>query len=389
MVPLEDLMAIRLGTVNPEKYPEEVFELYSIPAYDSRQPEVATGSQIGSAKQVVQPRDVLLSKIVPHIRRSWIVGDKVEYRLIASGEWIVFRSNRVVPEYLRHVLLGDAFHAKFMQTVSGVGGSLLRARPSQVAKITIPLPPLPEQRRIAAILDKADALRVKRREALAQLESLAQSIFVDVFGDALQTAERTPLCAFVDEFRYGTSNKSGATGFPALRIPNVVGGALDLRELKTVNVDASEFSRLKLVDGDLLFVRTNGNRDNVGRCTVFSQTRVANSGFEVDSFIYASYLIRARLKSEQILPTVLQFFLSTEEGRRELRSYSKTSAGQFNINTEGLGALRIPNFPMALQESFVEKLEAVERQRHRQRKFGEDLDALFTSLQHRAFRGEL
>ena len=122
---------------------------------------------------------------------------------------------------------------------------------------------------------------------------------------------------------------------------------------------------------------------------MFSREKVAKSGFDAESFIYASYLIRARLKPRSILPAVLQFFLSIEEGRRELRSYSKTSAGQFNINTEGLGAVLIPDFPMALQESFVEKLAAIEQQKAWQRASGEELGALFVSLQHRAFRGEL
>ncbi len=262
-------------------------------------------------------------------------------------------------------------------------------RLSDIAAWKIPLPPRDEQRRIAAILDKADALRTKRREALAQLDRLAQSIFVEMFGDALRSAGRQPLSAFVEEFRYGTSNKSGEDGYPALRIPNVVGGSLDLTELKTVAVDDNEFSRLRLRDGDMLFVRTNGNQDYVGRSTVFSRNAVALSGFDADSFIYASYLIRARLKPRSILPAVLQFFLSTEEGRRELRSHSKTSAGQFNINTEGLGALPIPNFPMDLQECFVQRLTAIEHQRLAQKSFDEELDTLFTSLQHRAFRGEL
>ncbi|WP_290886842.1 restriction endonuclease subunit S [Arenimonas sp.] len=176
MVPLKDLMAVRQGSVNPSKSPTEIFELYSIPAFDNYRPEVLAGSAIGSTKQIVRPRDVLLSKIVPHIRRSWIVREQQEYRQIASGEWIVFRSPRVVPEYLRHALLCDDFHAQFMQTVSGVGGSLVRARPAQVAKIPIPLPPIAEQQRIARILDKVDALKSAHRVMLTELSNLYSSL---------------------------------------------------------------------------------------------------------------------------------------------------------------------------------------------------------------------
>ena len=69
------------GSVDPSKFPGEVFDLYSIPAFDSRQPEVVAGKLIGSTKQIVEPGDVLLSKIVPHIRRSWVVGEKQGWRI--------------------------------------------------------------------------------------------------------------------------------------------------------------------------------------------------------------------------------------------------------------------------------------------------------------------
>lgn len=164
-IELGDVIASKVGTVDPAKHPDELFDLYSIPAFDSGEPEVVSGSDIGSAKQVVAPGDVLLSRIVPHIRCAWVVGKTRGRRILASGEWIVFRGEQVHSDYLRHVLMSDSFHAQFMRTVSGVGGSLLRARPAYVAKIAVPLPPLPEQRRIAKILDKADALRAKRRAA--------------------------------------------------------------------------------------------------------------------------------------------------------------------------------------------------------------------------------
>src|SRR5439155_14732800 len=173
-IALGDLMATKSGSVDPSKFTEEIFDLYSIPAFDRGEPEIVAGSAIGSAKQVVEPGDVLLSKIVPHIRRSWIVGKARGRRIIASGEWIVFRSERANPDYLRQVLVGDPFHTQFMNTVAGVGGSLLPARPAHVAKIAIPLPPLTEQRRIAEVLDRAEALRAKRRATLGQLDSLTQ-----------------------------------------------------------------------------------------------------------------------------------------------------------------------------------------------------------------------
>ena len=285
------------------------------------------------------------------------------------------------------------FHAISHQVPSliakGVGGAQPNINQAIIKDVAIPLPPLPEQCRIAAILDQADALRAKRREALKQLDSLTQSIFIEMFGDSLRSNIRHALSNLIEDFRYGTSNKSGASGYPALRIPNVTSGSLDLTELKTVAVDDSEFQRLKLRDGDLLFVRTNGNPDYVGRCAVFNPLKVLETGFKSSEFIYASYLISARLKESTVLSIVLQEYLSTAEGRRALRARCKTSAGQFNINTEGLGSLPIPSFPMPLQESFIRKKKTIEQQQAIHRESLAELDALFASLQHRAFRGEL
>ena len=92
MVAAGDVMADRLGSVDPSKYLDEEFDLYSIPAFDAGASELVLGKDIGSAKQIVQPGDVMLSKIVPHIRRTWVVGPNRGRRMIASGEWIVFRS---------------------------------------------------------------------------------------------------------------------------------------------------------------------------------------------------------------------------------------------------------------------------------------------------------
>ncbi|RYH53403.1 MAG: hypothetical protein EON54_13750 [Alcaligenaceae bacterium] len=260
---------------------------------------------------------------------------------------------------------------------------------SRFSELKIPVPPLEQQRRIAAILDQAETLRTQRRTALALLDSLTQSLFLNMFGDALASDERTPMGELVSEFRYGTSEKSGNVGFPALRIPNVASGSLDLSELKTVSVEAAEFERLRLLSGDLLFVRTNGNPDYVGRCAVFEPSDVEDSGFDSGEFIYASYLIRARLKGSDISPLVLQHYLSEGEGRRALRARCKTSAGQYNINTEGLGAIPIPRFTLPLQQTFATRIASIEALKATHRRALAALDALFASLQQRAFTGAL
>lgn len=389
MVSLEELMATRLGTVNPLKYPDEVFELYSIPSYDSRSPEVVLGSDIGSAKQAVQSRDVLLSKIVPHIRRSWIVGDEDKHRLIASGEWIVFRSDKAHPEYLRHVLLGDSFHAQFMQTVSGVGGSLLRARPAQVAKISIPLPPLPEQRRIAAILDKADALRAKRREALAQLDSLAQSIFMEMFGDPVTNPKKWPKIALQDMCEHHDDIKCGPFGTQLAKSEFTTEG-IPLWGIKNVNAmflrPTEEFVAIRTAErlrsysiqgGDIVMTR----KGTVGNCAIYPR--------EFPEGIMHSDLLRLRTSNKKCTPEFLSHQLHHSQDVERQLALISGGAVMPGINVSRLKSLEVLNPPLEAQIRFGQVIERTEVQKELQLRALNALNSLFSSIQHRAFRGEL
>lgn len=254
-----ELMAKRGGTVDPSKFPDEVFELHSIPAFDAGRPEIVPGREIGSAKQIIQADDVMISKIVPHIRRASVVGAFSGYRQIGSGEWIVFRDSRFFPAYLRHFLMSDDFNGKFMATVSGVGGSLLRARPAEVAKIKIPLPPLEEQRRIAAILDKADALRAMRREAIAILGKLLNSVFLDMFGDPAENPKTWPIRDLSEaaDLLMGYAFKSSGflppgQGIKLCRGTNVIPSALDWTEEVNWVSDAVGLDRYRVISGDIV-----------------------------------------------------------------------------------------------------------------------------------------
>jgi type I restriction enzyme M protein len=154
LMPVGRFMKEGVKTVDPRNTPDEMFELWSIPAFDAGRPELLRGGEIGSQKKVVTPGDVLLSRIIPHIRRGWVVQENSDSRRqIASTEWIVFSSDEVVPGFLRQLLVSDFFHVSFMQTITGVGGSLSRANPAAVGEIKIPLPPLEVQKEIVAEIE--------------------------------------------------------------------------------------------------------------------------------------------------------------------------------------------------------------------------------------------
>jgi type I restriction enzyme S subunit len=252
--------------------------------------KLAPVKHTSKAAKLSEPGDIILS-----IRAS--IGDKVS----ADGVYCLgrgvagIRASRLLsPRYLWHWL--TSVEAELAS--KGKGATFKQVNRNDIGELSIPMPPLAEQERIAEILDQAESLRGQRRQAIALFDELTQSVFLDMFGDPASNPMGWPVREFatlVHEFRYGTSNKSSRDGLPALRIPNVVGGKLDLNDLKLVPVTEAEEGRLRLKDGDLLFVRSNGNPAYVGRCAVFSERQVRETGYPSHKFIYASYLIRARL----------------------------------------------------------------------------------------------
>lgn len=174
--------------VDPSKYPNKEFELWSVPSFPSGEPEIQLGEDIGSSKQQVVEGDVLLCKINPRINRVWVVGARRKLEQIASSEWIVFRNGEVDPNFLMHRLREGVFRGRLCADVSGVGGSLTRARPQTVKNLEVTLPPLPEQRRIVAKIEALQERSRKAREALAEVgplvEQFRQSLLAAAFrGD--------------------------------------------------------------------------------------------------------------------------------------------------------------------------------------------------------------
>jgi type I restriction enzyme S subunit len=266
-------------------------------------------------------------------------------------------------------------HAKGV-TMPNLNTTVIRALP-------FVYPPLPEQRRIAEILDKADALRAKRRAALTQLDTLTQSIFLDMFGDPATNPKGWPVRTIRDLLEsasYGTSEKSEASGqFAVLRMNNITRtGETDLSDLKYMNLDESERDRYLVRTGDVLFNRTN-SPELVGKTAIFREAR---------PMAYAGYLIRLRVNREND-PEYLACFLNTGYSKRVLRGMCKSIIGMANINATEVQAIRIPQPPVRLQNEFAHRVACVEKLKSAHRNSLAVFDTLFASLQHRAFRGEL
>ena len=180
------------ATVNPADTPEDLFELYSVPSYENQYPEIVKGKEIGSAKAVVQEGDVLICKINPKINRVWVVKHNTEYPLLASSEWIVVRNSAINSNYLKWYFMSPFFRKLLTSQVAGIGGSLTRAQPKQVAKYPVPIVELEKQGKIVNLLEKVNFVISARQQQLAKLDELVKARFVEMFGDPLQNQRGWP-----------------------------------------------------------------------------------------------------------------------------------------------------------------------------------------------------
>jgi type I restriction enzyme S subunit len=167
--------------INPADFPEEQFELYSIPSHETGRPEVIFGREIGSNKQIVEPQTVLLSKINPRINRTWLIGAKGNRRQIASTEWIAFdRCEAVDPKYLKYFMQQADFRDFLAANASGVGGSLMRIKPATLKGFIFRAPGTATQRRIVEkleeLLSDLDAGVAELKAAQRKLAAFRQSL---------------------------------------------------------------------------------------------------------------------------------------------------------------------------------------------------------------------
>ncbi|OHV05117.1 restriction endonuclease subunit S [Mycobacterium talmoniae] len=374
---LGELLVKRTGTVDPSKYPDEMFDLYSIPAYDRGVPDLIAGCEIGSAKQVVQPGDVLLSRIVPHIRRAWVVGSEDGRRIIASGEWMVFRSQDIYPRWLRHMFLGDRFHQQFMATVAGVGGSLMRARPSHVANIEIPFPSHPEQRRIAAILDHADALRDKRRRVIGHFDELTQSTFIEMFGDPMaDSIHKCPLGAVGDVITGNTPSRANplnfGDGIEWIKSDNL-GGTIATAAEERLSATGRQTARV-VPGGSVLVACIAGSPSSIGKASLVDREVAFNQ--QINAVVPGS-TIDSRFLLEQL------------KVAPELVRQQSTGGMKGLVSKSNFASIRVMVPPLDHQRRFANFVAEVDDVREREAAALTVTDNLFESLRSRAFSGQL
>lgn len=331
-----------------------------------------------SRSREVKPGDFLLTNSMsfgrPYIMRT--------SGCIHDG-WLMLSPRRddVDADFFYHLLGSKRLYSEFERLAAGATVKNLNI--DLVRSVKVVLPPLAEQRRIAAILDKADELRARRLAALEKLNGLTQAIFLAMFGDPATNPKGWATGSVGDvvlSATYGTSSKAGSVGgLPILRMGNITAaGELDRSDLKFIDLEPHEIEKYTVRVGDVLFNRTN-SPDLVGKTAIVRST---------EPTAFAGYLIRLRVNDHNN-PEYLWAFLNTAYAKRVLRGMCKTIIGMANINATEIQQMKIPLPPVALQAQFASIVCRVEGQKGWHRQSSAQLDALFATLQSRAFNGAL
>jgi type I restriction enzyme S subunit len=333
--------------------------------------------ELASSKFAFTPRHLLYGKLRPYLAK------------IARPDFVGICSTDILPilpgpdldrGYLGWFLLTPEMIS--LASSRATGANLPRLSPRQLGELKIPFPPLPEQRRIAEILDKADRLRDQRRFALAQLDALTQSIFVDMFGDpvtnpkGLPTTRLSNVCTRITDGTHQPPSWSH-TGNPFLFVRNIITGEIEFDTEKFISDEThAELTRRCPIDvGDVLY-------STVGSYGVPAVVRTERK------FAFQRHIAHLKPERSVLDSEFLRVMLSSPSLKGQADRAARGVA-QKTVNLADIREFVVFRPPLELQRMFSARAFVILQLQAAQRRSLEKLDVLFSSLQHRGFRGEL
>jgi len=365
--------------------PEEDVWLLNLDQVESQSGNIlskmrAPYSEAGNSTHWFDERHVLYSKLRPYLNKVVLPDEQG----LATTELVPLLPDpkRLNRKYLVYYLRSNQF-VNWVNT-QVAGAKMPRVSMKVFWEHEIPLPPLPEQKRITAILDKADAIRRKRQQSIQLADDFLRAVFLDMFGDPVTNPkgwEDGTIRDLVTEAKYGSSQKAHVTDgqFPILRMGNITyEGGWNFTDLKHVDLSEKDQPKYLLKKRDLVFNRTN-SKELVGKTAVFESD---------DEMAIAGYLIRVRT-NDIGNPYYISAYLNSDHGKRTLQGMCKSIVGMANINAQELQNIQILLPPKTLQDDYEKLVVAVRKRVFKMNMFSNDSAELFSSLSQKAFAGKL
>ncbi|MDB9432893.1 restriction endonuclease subunit S [Microcystis aeruginosa] len=333
-------------------------------------------SLVGKAKARTVPKDSVLVCCIGSLGKVGITGREVAFNQQINA--LVFNEKLVCPRYGYHycrTLKPLLSHMAPSTTVAIVNKSRFQS-------LEIPLPPLEEQRRIAAILDKADGVRRKRKEAIRLTEELLRSTFLEMFGDPVtnpkgwEICELQNVCNRVTDGTHQPPNWADE-GIPFIFVSNILNGEIDFKVSKHITEESwfELTSRCPIEINDILYT-TVGSYGNA------ALVRTKNR------FCFQRHIAHIKPDSRSIEPEFLLGMMQSDWIRQQADKQARGVA-QKTLNLRELKKFTIFTPPIEEQKKYVKLRQGVETQLSYYRSALEQSENLFNSLLQRAFRGEL
>ena len=387
--------------VDPMKFPETIYELYSVPSSANDFPKIISGSEIGSSKQSVIKNDVLLCKINPRINRVWKVSQHTENELLASSEWIVIRNQILNSDYMMFCFRTQFFREYMLSNVSGVGGSLMRAQPKFVKNYPIPIAPVAEQQRIVdrieSIFAKLDEAKEKAQAVVDGFELRKSAILHKAFtgeltekwreehGVTLDSWEKetsTQLFSYVTSGSRGWAQYYSDSGSVFIRMGNLDHGTveLDMEDIQYVNLPSkAEGQRSKLQKNDILISITA----DIGMIGL-----VRNA----DQDMYINQHIALARPTEENNSEFIAWYLVSDVGLKQMQSKQR-GATKIGLGLDDIRNLKLLMPQVNEQAEIVRVLDSLLAKENAAKEAAESvldqIDTMKKAVLARAFRGEL
>jgi type I restriction enzyme, S subunit len=337
---------------------------------------VAAGD-LRSNKFAFSERHVLFGKLRPYLRKI----ARPSFSGVCSTDILPILPGRDLDrDYLFHLLRQPSMVS--LATARSDGANLPRLAPKALLEFRLSLPPLYEQRRLAAILDKADGIRRKRRESLQLSDEFLRSAFLEIFGDPVRNEKGWKMVKLADCMLekpvIGTITPASDTGeLAVIRVGELGKYDVAIERASRVTVSADEFLRFEAREGDLLLARAIGSEQHLGKASVMQ--------IHPDRVLFDSHVMRLRFDPAQALSSFVWQLLRSGGGRRLLLKQGGRTAVQFNINASQLAEMQLPLPPVEQQKRFLTLALRARAIQSKQNAASMTTDLLFHSLALSAF----
>ena len=293
------------------------------------------------------------------------------YDVAVSAHAAVFKHN-LNPKFIAYYLRSNSFYSEKGKYARGF--KVMEIKTTDIARIPLPVPPLPTQQSIVSELDKINELIALKKSQLKDLDFLAQSIFYEMFGDPVTNEKGwevkkwnqlfdTKLGKMLDKAK----QNSEARIYPYLANFNIQWGSFDLSDLRQMPFTDNEIEKYKLKKGDLMICEGGES----GRCAIWPGS---------DSIIlFQKAVHRARIKDNSAVDIMyIKFFMEYAKKGGGLKDYISKSTIE-HLTGEKLNMVPIPLPPLSLQLQFAERVEAIERMKQQVQTAIKDLETLLAS----------